>query len=122
MFAGMVSAIALLFAQAPAGTDPLPQVSLDTQGGYPAPEYLDCRSFYLVKLDASGDLWLAGKRVALSKLGAALRSTIGQGEPCDRVYLAAEEGTPYLKVVDVLAIIKNNGFDRVGLIAPPEDK
>lgn len=125
MFAGLVSALALLFAQAP--TDPAPLVSLDMppDGGFGRE---GCLPIW-VRLDKDGAISLSkggysskGVRIERKKLGAALVALHAEPDSCWRVAVAGEYDTPYSDVLSVISLINSNGLEGIALISPPDEE
>jgi biopolymer transport protein ExbD len=69
-----------------------------------------------VSLEKSGVLYVKEHEVALAELPARLRAETG-GDVNERVYLRADQSLPYRRVMQVMNVMQDAGFYRVGLVA-----
>ena len=123
MLEGLLAAILLLFAPAPA--EPVPLVSLETIGGMPSPDSILAKGLppMMIEVDAHGRLIVndmgsaARVPVELSELGAVIRSRAEcDATGCERIYIRADVDAPYSRVLSVISTLRHNGIVRIGLI------
>ncbi|MDP1736833.1 MAG: biopolymer transporter ExbD [Caulobacter sp.] len=113
MLAGLFTAIALMFAPAPA--EPVPLVSLDLPpGGGFGPE--GCK-LTIVFVQSTGVIYLNKQRIDRAKLGEALVKLDGSPGACKRIAVRANEDARYTDVLSVISLIRYNGFTAIALIS-----
>jgi biopolymer transport protein ExbD len=69
-----------------------------------------------VSLDESGALYVMNRETPLAELPARLRGETA-GDVNERIYLRADQGLPYRRVMQVMNVLQDAGFYRVGLVA-----
>ena len=107
-----VMAAAALMVQPPMLLLDMPPPSYGSRGGDYVP--------VIVRIYPNGVLKFEGVNVPLSKLAevVALRSYSGLDE---RIFIVANDDTPYGTVEAVIAALKDAGFRRIGLVSGPDD-
>ena len=73
-----------------------------------------------VSLEKSGALYVMDDEVPLAELPARLRVKTG-GDPNERIYLRADQSLAYRRVMQVMNVMQDAGFYRVGLVAEELD-
>ena len=69
-----------------------------------------------VSIEKDGTVYVMNEKVALADLPAKLKEKV-QGNPDDRIYLRADQNLMYRKVMDVMSLLQDSGFFKVGLVA-----
>ncbi len=69
-----------------------------------------------VSLEKGGALYVMDAQTTLAELPARLREKTG-GDVNERIYLRADQGLPYRRVMQVMNAMQDAGFYRVGLVA-----
>lgn len=75
----------------------------------------------VVTLDKEGAIYFNDKRVPAEDLGGRLKS-LAEASPGAHVYLRADRHVAYGAVMDLLALIKNSGIEKIGMVTDPEPK
>ena len=90
----------------------LPKAALDEMG--------KPRDPLIISIDAQDEYFINNgpitQQVPLSQLGDALRA-IGQKQSDNLIYVRADKGVEYGKVVDLISLIGGSGFYKVSLMA-----
>jgi len=71
-----------------------------------------------VALDTRGNIYVGETKVTLERLGAMLQA-IAQEAPDRRVYIRADKGLDYGKVMGVMAAVSTAGFTKIALVTDP---
>lgn len=75
----------------------------------------------LLSISEDRRIWLFDKEIALEDLAVALKND-PKIKVRNEVYVHADESVPYGAVVEVLAIVREVGIDKMGLVTdPPAD-
>jgi biopolymer transport protein ExbD len=69
-----------------------------------------------VSLEKSGALYVMDRETPLAELPARLRDRTA-GDVNERIYLRADQSLPYRRVMQVMNVMQDAGFYRVGLVA-----
>jgi biopolymer transport protein ExbD len=69
-----------------------------------------------VSIEKDGSVYVMNEKVTLNDLPVKLREKV-QGNPDDRIYLRADQNLMYRKVMDVMNLLQESGFFKVGLVA-----
>jgi len=69
-----------------------------------------------VSVEKSGALFVMDAEITLAELPARLRERTA-GDPNERIYLRADQSLPYRRVMQVMNVMQDAGFFRVGLVA-----
>ena len=69
-----------------------------------------------VSLEKNGALYLMDAETPLGELPARLREKTA-GDVNERIYLRADQSLPYRRVMQVMNVLQDAGFYRVGLVA-----
>ncbi|NOT58124.1 MAG: protein TolR [Deltaproteobacteria bacterium] len=72
----------------------------------------------VVSLSREAKVHLNERAITLSDLQERL-SEIAQKTPNRPVYLRADKGVPYGKVVEVMAVVRNAGIQKLGMVTEP---
>ena len=75
----------------------------------------------VVQINATGEIHLGNTPVLLALVRQELEK-MPEEKKKDPVYLRADEKVPYGVVVQVMALIKQAGFEKLGMITQPDDK
>ena len=100
-------------------TAPIMQGGVDVELPKAEARPLEPKGGLAVTVNRQGQIFVDETRLSLSAFRAAFKSLAserGKGG----VYLRADQGVPYGKVVEVLAIMRAAGIGAVGLVAEPE--
>ena len=100
-------------------TAPIMQGGVDVELPRAEARPLEPKGGLAVTVDRQGHLFVDDARLSLAEFRAAFKSLAaerGKGG----VYLRADQGVPYGRVVEVLAIMRAAGVGPVGLVAEPE--
>jgi len=68
-----------------------------------------------ISIDGSGKLWIQDTEIAQDDLVPKLRAIMGQ-KPDTRIFIRADKGIEYGKVMDVMGLLGGAGFDKVALV------
>jgi biopolymer transport protein TolR len=77
----------------------------------------------IITIDRGGQIFLSGDDASAyttQNLGAKLATLFTEGSS-KTVYLKADKNVPYGAVVQVMAICKSAGIERIGMITQPEE-
>ena len=69
-----------------------------------------------VSIDKDGTLFVMNEKVTLADLPVKLKEKV-QGNADERIYLRADQSLMYRKVMDVMSLLQDSGFFKVGLVA-----
>ncbi len=69
-----------------------------------------------VSIEKDGSVYVMNEKVSLTDLPVRLKEKM-QGNPDDRIYLRADQNLMYRKVMDVMNLLQESGFFKVGLVA-----
>ena len=69
-----------------------------------------------VSIEKDGTVYVMNEKVTLADLPVRLREKVA-GNPDDRIYLRADQNLVYRKVMDVMNLLQESGFFKVGLVA-----
>ncbi len=72
-----------------------------------------------VGIDRRGDLYVGDTRVDLAKMQSML-AAIAAEAPDRRVYIRADQGLDYGKVMQVMAAVSGSGLTKIALISEPK--
>lgn len=72
-----------------------------------------------VGIDRRGDMYVGETKVDQSKMQSML-TAIAAEAPDRRVYIRADQGLDYGKVMQVMAIVSGSGFTKIALISEPK--
>ena len=100
-------------------TAPLMQGGVDITLPRAEARPLDQRSGLVVTVNRAGQIYVDEDRLSLDEFRAGFRA-LAQQRSSRGVYLRADQGVPYGRVVQVLAIMRAAGVGDVGLVAEPE--
>ncbi|MDH4184224.1 MAG: ExbD/TolR family protein [Nitrospinota bacterium] len=75
----------------------------------------------VITIDKDGALFFNDKRVAHDDLDTRLKS-IAITDPAAQVYLRADRRVAYGAVMDILAMMKNSGVLKIGMVTDPEQE
>lgn len=98
----------------------VPAVLIDMPDGMPIPGEEPCMPVML-KIDRAGVSRVDGHIVPRERLGRTLaRLTEARPEYCRRLFVWANDDTPYGDILNVLSLLRRAGIDRIGLVGPSE--
>jgi len=72
----------------------------------------------VVSIDAGGSVYLDETAYDLTKLAATVGQMM-QRDPTRKVFIRADAGVPYGKVMEVMATVRGAGVTQVGLVTEP---
>ncbi len=72
-----------------------------------------------VGIDRRGDMYVGETKVDQTKMQSML-TAIAAEAPDRRVYIRADQGLDYGKVMQVMAIVSGSGFTKIALISEPK--
>jgi biopolymer transport protein TolR len=72
----------------------------------------------VITVGKDGKLHLDNRAIKLNELSPALAEKL-QKQPNQAVYLRADKGVPYGKVVEVMAVLRNVGVKKLGMMTAP---
>ena len=72
-----------------------------------------------VGIDRSGSMYVGETKVDLARMQSML-SAIAAEAPDRRVYIRADQGLDYGKVMQVMAAVSGSGFTKIALISEPK--
>jgi biopolymer transport protein TolR len=75
----------------------------------------------VVTVNKEGEFYLRKIKVAPNMLREQL-GAMGEEEKKKPIYLHADKNVPYGEVVNVMAIIKQAGFEKLGMVTQPEEE
>lgn len=68
-----------------------------------------------ISIDAAGKLWVQETEIARDDLVPKIKAIMGQ-KPETRIFIRADKGIEYGKVMDVMGLLGSAGFDKVALV------
>jgi len=68
-----------------------------------------------VSVDSKGKVWLQETEVQLDELGPRLKAITAQ-KPETRIFVRADKGVNYGRVMETMGALSDAGFDKVGLV------
>jgi len=80
------------------------------------PEETKPRDPIFVSIEKDGDIYVMEERIALVELPAKLRER-AHDDTAERIYLRADQSLAYRVVMQVMNVMQDAGFLRVGLVA-----
>jgi TonB system transport protein ExbD (group 1) len=69
-----------------------------------------------VSIEKDGTVYVMNEKVTMETLPVVLKEKVA-GNPDDRIYLRADQNLMYRKVMDVMSLLQDSGFFKVGLVA-----
>jgi len=69
-----------------------------------------------VTIEKDGSVYVMNEKVSMADLPDKLRAKM-QDNPDERIYLRADQNLMYRKVMDVMNLLQDSGFFKVGLVA-----
>jgi biopolymer transport protein TolR len=75
----------------------------------------------VVTVGKDGKLHLDNRAIKLTELSPALAEKM-QKQPNQAVYLRADKSVPYGKVVEVMAVLRNVGVKKLGMMTAPTEE
>jgi biopolymer transport protein ExbD len=69
-----------------------------------------------VSIEKDGTVYVMNEKVTMAELPIKLKEKL-QGSPEERIYLRADQNLMYRKVMDVMNLLQDSGFFKVGLVA-----
>lgn len=116
----VIFALCLALAPTAAPSAEVPAVLIDMPDGIPILGQAPCMPVFIA-IDRAGVSRLEGHVLPRDQLGRTLVRLIeARPEHCRRLFIEAQEDTPYGDILNVLSIIRRSGIDRIGLVDPPE--
>ncbi|MBX9928874.1 MAG: biopolymer transporter ExbD [Gemmatimonadaceae bacterium] len=100
-------------------TAPIMQGGVDVTLPRAEAKPLEPKSGLVVSMARDGRVYVDDVGMSASEFRASVKALAGRAGR-DGVYLRADEGVPYGKVVELLAAIRAAGIQNVGLVAEPE--
>jgi biopolymer transport protein ExbD len=97
-------------------------IKLPTTGSPQEVTKKNSESTVVVSLKTNGDMYLSNTAIGVidelkdPKQLVLILTTLKEQQPNSRLYLRADKGTPYERVVFGLELIKTSGFDDVNLV------
>ncbi len=76
----------------------------------------------VITVDGSGDIFIEKEKLSLKDLRLRIRSEIsirGKSLKDNYVYIRADSGVPYGRVIEVMAVAQKAGANRLGLVTEP---
>jgi biopolymer transport protein TolR len=101
-------------------TAPMMQGGVDVELPRAAARPLNSDRALVVSVTRDGRIFADDVRLSLSEFRGSFRMLAEQSGRSG-VYLRADQGVPYGRVVEVLAIMRGAGVGNIGLVAEPED-
>ncbi|MBX3173047.1 MAG: biopolymer transporter ExbD [Gemmatimonadaceae bacterium] len=101
-------------------TAPMMQGGVDVSLPRAEARPLNARSALVVSVTRDGRIFADDVQLSLSEFRGTFRTLANQAGR-EGVYLRADQGVPYGRVVEVLAIMRGAGVGNIGLVAEPED-
>ena len=74
-----------------------------------------------VALDTKGNIFVGENKVSMERMREML-SVIAQEAPDRRIYIKADKGLDYGRVMDVMAAVNQSGFTKIALITDPSSR
>jgi biopolymer transport protein ExbD len=69
-----------------------------------------------VSIEKDGSVYVMNEKVTMAELPIKLKEKVS-GNPEERIYLRADQNLMYRKVMDVMNLLQDSGFFKVGLVA-----
>ena len=101
-------------------TAPMMQGGVDVELPRAAARPLNSGRALVVSVTRDGRIFADDVQLSLSEFRGTFR-TLAEQSGRSGVYLRADQGVPYGRVVEVLAIMRGAGVGNIGLVAEPED-
>jgi biopolymer transport protein ExbD/biopolymer transport protein TolR len=101
-------------------TAPMMQGGVDVELPRAAARPLNSDRALVVSVTRDGRIFADDVQLSLSEFRGTFR-TLAEQSGRSGVYLRADQGVPYGRVVEVLAIMRGAGVGNIGLVAEPED-
>ena len=101
-------------------TAPMMQGGVDVSLPKAEARPLNAKSALVISVTRDGSIYADDVKVSLSEFRGMFRSLANKAGR-EGVYLRADQGVPYGRVVEVLAIMRAAGVGNIGLVAEPED-
>lgn len=101
-------------------TAPMMQGGVDVELPRAAARPLNANTALVVSVTRDGRIFADDVQLSLSEFRGTFR-TLSEQSGRAGVYLRADQGVPYGRVVEVLAIMRGAGVGNIGLVAEPED-
>lgn len=101
-------------------TAPMMQGGVDVELPRAAARPLNSDRALVVSVTRDGRIFADDVQLSLSEFRGSFR-TLAEQSGRSGVYLRADQGVPYGRVVEVLAIMRGAGVGNIGLVAEPED-
>lgn len=101
-------------------TAPMMQGGVDVELPRAAARPLNANTALVVSVTRDGRIYADDVQLSLGEFRGTFR-TLAEQSGRAGVYLRADQGVPYGRVVEVLAIMRGAGVGNIGLVAEPED-
>ena len=101
-------------------TAPMMQGGVDVELPRAAARPLNANTALVVSVTRDGRIFADDVELSLGEFRGTFR-TLAEQSGRAGVYLRADQGVPYGRVVEVLAIMRAAGVGNIGLVAEPED-
>ncbi len=101
-------------------TAPMMQGGVDVSLPRAEARPLNAKSALVISVTRDGRIFADDVQLSLSEFRGTFRTLAAQAGN-DGVYLRADQGVRYGRVVEVLAIMRGAGVGNIGLVAEPED-
>lgn len=101
-------------------TAPMMQGGVDVELPRAAARPLNANTALVVSVTRDGRIFADDVELSLGEFRGTFR-TLAEQSGRAGVYLRADQGVPYGRVVEVLAIMRGAGVGNIGLVAEPED-
>ncbi|MDH5235717.1 MAG: biopolymer transporter ExbD [Gemmatimonadota bacterium] len=101
-------------------TAPMMQGGVDVSLPKAEARPLNSKSALVISVTRDGSIYADEVKLSLSEFRGSFKSLAAQTGR-EGVYLRADQGVPYGRVVEVLAIMRAAGVGNIGLVAEPED-
>lgn len=72
-----------------------------------------------ISLDKKNQIYLGEGKVTLEQLNAKLQAIAIEGAAEQRIYIRADDGLDYGRVMAVMAVVNNAGFTKIALVTDP---
>jgi biopolymer transport protein ExbD/biopolymer transport protein TolR len=101
-------------------TAPMMQGGVDVELPRAAARPLNANTALVVSVKRDGRIFADDVQLSLGEFRGTFR-TLAEQSGRSGVYLRADQGVPYGRVVEVLAIMRGAGVGNIGLVAEPEE-
>ena len=101
-------------------TAPMMQGGVDVELPRAAARPLNANTALVVSVTRDGRIFADDVQLSLGEFRGTFR-TLAEQSGRSGVYLRADQGVPYGRVVEVLAIMRGAGVGNIGLVAEPEE-